>query len=141
MLAQRAIKSILTDSNQVHGWEIPDYVVEYQAGILASRMNQPDWRPKPSYAERYFSLRDSKALLEFANTCYFTRSVFPELGHRHGITSSYYVDLGQSAYDRVISMASIPSPVLTVMRDHFEFLAETALTALRYSGDFRSMWD
>jgi hypothetical protein len=27
------------------------------------------------------------------------------------------------------------------MRDHFEFIAEMALTAVRAQGGFRSMWD
>lgn len=132
-------KTLLTDTNNLHGWQIPAYVTQYQSHILAERLSQPNWRPEPSFAERYLEVRSMRQALEFANTCWFARAVFPELGQRY-TSARYYVDLGQSCYDRVIKEQQLASPTLNVMRDHFEFLAETAYTAIRHYGDFRSMW-
>jgi len=134
------IKQILTDTNQRHGWSIPDYVVEYLTAILADKVTKPQWQPEPSYAERYLQLRTSGEALEFGNTCWFTRSCFPELNQRI-LDHTYYTQLGQSCYDRVLRSSSVPSPTIRIMRDHFEFLAETTYTAMRHFGDFRSMWD
>lgn len=141
MTAAAWIRSILTDTYELHGWTIPEYVVQYETQVLASKINTPNWQPEPSYAEQYLTIRTEQQALHLANTCWFTRAVFPELGTRRGIRASYYVDMGQSCYDRVINRTSVPTPTIVAMRDHFEFLAEAAYTAIRHYGDFRSMWD
>lgn len=138
-MAVREFRNILTDTNELMGWRIPDYVIEYESRIFAAKLAQPNWQPEPSYAERYLSIRTSQQALDLANTCWFTRSVFPELGSRRGISESYYVQLGQSCYDRVLR--DTDSQTVETMRDHFEFLAETAYTAIRHYGEFRSMWE
>ena len=130
---------ILTDTNELMGWAIPNHVIAYESRIFADRVAQPRWQPEPSYAERYLSIRTPEQALSLANICWFTRSVFPELGNRRGIKESYYVQLGQSCYDRVLRHTE--STTVETMRDHFEFLAETAYTAIRHYGEFRSMWD
>ena len=114
-------------------------VVAYESRIFASKVATPNWQPEPSYAERYLSIRTTEQALALANVCWFTRSVFPELGRRRGITESYYVQLGQSCYDRVLRDSD--SETVEIMRDNFEFLAEKAYTAIRHYGEFRSMWD
>lgn len=138
-MAVREFRNILTDTNELMGWRIPNYVIEYESRIFAAKLAQPNWQPEPSYAERYLMIRTSQQALDLANTCWFTRSVFPELGSRRGISESYYVQLGQSCYDRVLR--DTDSQTVETMRDHFEFLAEAAYTAIRHYGDFRSMWD
>jgi hypothetical protein len=138
-LMVREFTRILTDTNELMGWAIPEYVIAYESRIFASKVEQPNWQPEPSYAERYLSIRTSEQALNLANTCWFTRSVFPELGSRKGINESYYVQLGQSCYDR--ALRDQESPTVEIMRDHFEFLAETAYTAIRHYGKFRSMWE
>lgn len=138
--AVNGIRQILRDTNELHGWTIPEYIVDYEARILADRVSQPSWQPEPSYAERYLQIRSDREALEFANTCWFTRSCFPELCGKI-LDSNYYTQLGQSCYDRVLRSTSVPSPTIRIMRDHFEFLAETTYTAIRHYGDFRSMWN
>lgn len=134
----QGIRQILTETNELHGWDIPDYVVDYEARLLAKYTRLPDWPPKPSYAERYMTLRTKKDILGFGNDCWFTRSVFPEL-HKDILGPRYYTDLGKSCYASLL--ADDPSPTLRAMCHHFEFLAETAYTAIRHYGGFRSMWD
>jgi len=133
-------RQLLTDTNLLHGWTIPQYIVNYQAEIFCDRLDKPGWQPEPSYAEHYMRIQTVSQALAFANVCWFTRAVFPELGKRRGLTERYYTDLGQSCYDYVIKTSSVPSPVLEAMRNHFEFLAETAYMAIRHYGDFRSIW-
>lgn len=137
--AVKGIRDILEETYELHGWSIPEHVVDYQTKIFASMLTKNPWEPEPSYAERYMTLRTTGQALELANTCYFTRSVFPELKSRRGIQPSYYVQLGQSCYDLVLQQTT--TQTLKTMRDHFEFLAECSYTALRHWGSFREMWD
>ena len=137
--AVKEFRKILTDTNELHGWRIPQHVVEYEARILASKVDKPDWKPKNTYAETVMQISTDDSALAFGNTCWFTRSVFPELGQRRGINDSYYVELGRTAYSRVLR--TVPSATVQIMHDHFEFLAECTYTAIRHYGDFRSMWD
>lgn len=138
-IAVNGIKDILVETNERHGWTIPEYVVDYEARVLASKIDRNPWQPEPSYAERYMTLRSAAEALELANTCWFTCAVFPELKRRHGVNSSYYVQLGTGCLEMVLKHSDMPA-VRTLHR-HFEFLAETAYTAIRHYGDFRSMWD
>ena len=137
--AENGIRDILVETYDLHGWSIPQHIINYQVQIFANMLAKNPWEPEPSYAERYLQLRTAREALELANTCYFTRSVFPELKMRRGIQPSYYVQLGQSCYDMVLQTST--QPTLRLMRDHFEFLAECAYTAIRHWGDFREMWD
>lgn len=138
-VAVQGIKSILSDTNKLHGWRIPDYVIDYEAGVLASKIDRVPWQPEPSYAERYMQLRTPRDAIELANTCWFTRAVFPELKQRHGISERYYVDMGVACYETVLKHNDWPA--VRTLHKHFEFLAETAYTAIRHYGEFRSMWD
>lgn len=138
-VAVTGIRDILVETNERHGWAIPDYVVNYEARVLASKIDRNPWQPEPSYAERFMMLRTITEALELANTCWFTRAVFPELKLRHGVNPSYYVQLGSSCYEMVLKHNDMPA--VRTLHKNFEFLAECAYTAIRHYGDFRSMWD
>lgn len=138
-VAVTGIRDILVETNERHGWTIPEYVVNYLARVLASKIDRNPWQPEPSYAERFMMLRTITEALELANTCWFTRAVFPELKQRHGVNPSYYVQLGSSCYEMVLKHNDMPA--VRTLHKNFEFLAETAYTAIRHYGDFRSMWD
>lgn len=133
------IRKILEETNDEHGWSIPEYIVAYEAEILAAKIDRNPWAPEPSYAERFMTIRTPAEALELGNTCWFTRAVFPELKSRRGINPSYYVDMGTSCYSRVLEYSTLPAVV--ALQRNFEFLAETVYTAIRHYGDFRSMWD
>lgn len=129
------IKQLLEETNLRQGWQIPQELVEYQARVLAKFAEEPKFEPWPSYAEQYMTIRTQAALQHFADVCWFTRAVFPELGQHRGIQPSYYVQLGSAAYQRTQQL------LLQEMARHFEFLAETALTAVRYNAGLREMWE
>lgn len=137
--ARSGIRAILEETYESHGWVIPPPVIAYHVDLLADYTTRPHWRPEPSYAEQYLQLRSREAAQELGNVCWFTRAVFPELMTRRGISERYYVDLGQSCYE--IALRDHKNPTLELIKEHFEFLAECAHTAIRYHGEFRSMWD
>ena len=138
-LAEQGIKDILTKTYELHGWTIPKHVVDYQARLLAEKIDKNPWQPEPSYAERYMTIRTPTEALALGNTCWFTRAVFPELGTNRGINTSYYVDMGMGCYELVLRYSEYPA--VRLLHKNFEFLAEAAYTAIRCYGDFRSMWD
>lgn len=140
-VAITAFKTLLTDTLDRQGWTMPMPLINYTVSILAEKLDKNPWQPEPSYAEQWMTIRTAEQALALGNTCWFTRAVFPELMQRRGIASSYYVDLGQGCYDRVLRGSYIDLPTVRAMRDHFEFTAEIALTAIRSEGGFRSMWE
>jgi hypothetical protein len=137
--ALKGIQAILEETYEQHGFTVPAHVVSYTAQILADKIDKNPWQPEPSYAERYLTLKTVNEALDLGNTCWFTRAVFPELGQRHGISSSYYVQLGQGCYERVLAVNE--HPAIRVLNEHFEWTAEIAHTAVRYYGNWRSLWD
>jgi hypothetical protein len=137
--AYLGIRQILVETNSSQGWTIPNYVLDWEARVLADRIDRSTWQPEPSYAECYMTIRTPGAAIELGNTCWFTRAVFPELGTRRGIDSSYYVQLGQGCFE--LALKHCDNPTLRTLCKNFEFLAETVYTAIRCNGDFRSMWD
>lgn len=137
--AHNGIRDIILEVWEQHGWTMPEPVIDMTVRILADKIDKNPWQPEPSYAERYLTIRTPLQALELGNTCWFTRAVFPELKSRHGITSSYYVQMGQGCY--TMALNHLDNPALRTMRDHFEFIAEAAYTAIRHYGYFREMWD
>ena len=137
--AVNGIRAILEETYEQHGFDVPPVVINYTAHILADKIDKNPWQPEPSYAEQFMQIRTMAQALDLGNTCWFTRAVFPELGERRGIKSSYYVDLGQGCYELVLRYSD--APAVRALHKHFEFLAEAAYTAIRLNGEFRSMWD
>ncbi len=138
IVAVNGIRDILKETVEAHSWQIPEPVLEYTVRILADKVDKMPWQPEPSYAEAYMKLKTPSEALELGNTCFFTRSVFPELLERRGLQASYFVELGQGSYS--IALKHAPMPHIQALRDNFEFLAEIVYTAVRMNGNFRSMW-
>lgn len=137
--ALKGFEDILSETLELQGWTIPNPVVKYTVQLLAERIDKNPWQPHPSFAERYMTIRSIFDAQDLGDTCFFTRAVFPELGAKRGINSSYYVDMGQGCYSYVLRLS--PDPAIKQMRDHFEFLAEVVWTAIREHGQFRPLWD
>lgn len=132
-------KDILNETLETNGWELPNPVVEYTVNLLVEKIDKNPWLPEPSFAERYMTLKSAVEAQDLGDTCFFTRAIFPELGNRHGIASSYYVSIGQGCYSYAYKI--VPDPAVKHMRDHFEFLAEVVWTSIRAYGYFRPLWN
>ena len=139
MLHHIKIRDVLDQCCEQQGWCLPMDVVSYCAEVLQAHVSLPNWQPQPSYAEQFMQMRTTRQAVDLGNTCWFTRAVFPELMSRRGIHSSYYVDMGTACFDRVLN--STGHPTVRKLRDHFEFTAEVAWTAIHSKGGFRSMWE
>lgn len=133
------IKQLLTECCDRQGWLLPEDIVNYCTRILADHVAKPDWQPRPSYAEQFLMVRTVQQYVALGNECWFTRAVFPDLMMKRGIKSSYYVDMGTACFDQVVNKTA--HPTVRKIRDHFEFTAEVAWTAIHAKADFRSMWD
>jgi len=138
-VAQQEFRKIIVETCSRQGWVIPEPVLNYTTRILADKLDKNPWQPEPSYAERYMSLKTPTEALELGNTCWFTRAVFPELMEKRGISSNYFVDMGQGCYELVLRYSELPA--VRLLQKHFEFTAEMTHTAVRYFDCYREMWD
>ena len=132
-------RDIMLETCQRQGWVIPQTLLDYTVKILADKLDKNPWQPEPSFAERYLTLKTPAQALELGNTCWFTRAVFPELMERRGISSSYFVQMGQGCYNIVLKHNE--HPAITQLNRYFEFTAEMTHTAVRHCNSLREMWD
>lgn len=135
----QAFNTLMTDTLDRQGWHIPKKLQQHMVEVLVSKIDQNPWQPQPSYAEQYMTVRGTDAIMALGDTCWFTRAVFPDIGAKRGISASYYTDLGQGCYTRVLAQIG-PDHEIQQLRDHFDFLAEVAWTVLHSQGEFREMW-
>lgn len=133
------IRTVLEECCERQGWVMPIDVIDYCAHVLYDHVNRPDWQPKPSYAEQFMTMRTVKQAMLLGNECWFARAVFPDMMKKRGVNSSYYVAMGTSCFDRVLTANN--NPTVRKLRDHFEFTAEVAWTAIHAKGELRSMWE
>ena len=129
----------MSDTLTRQGWNIPKKLQQHMVEVLVNKIDQNPWQPQPSYAEQYMTVQTVEAIMALGDTCWFTRAVFPDIGAKKGISSSYYTDLGQGCYDRVLARTGHNTSIQQ-LRDHFDFLAEVAWTVIHSQGDFREMW-
>ena len=137
---EQAFDHLFDDTLERQGWMVPKPLQRAMISILVNKIDKNPWKPEPSYAEQYLNARTPQALRCLGDTCWFTRAVFPQLGERRGIAASYYTDLGQGCYLRLLQHTG-PDTTLEMMIRHFDFLAEVAWTVIHSQGRFREMWD
>lgn len=137
---EHAFDQLFADTLDRQGWMVPKSLQRAMVSILVEKLDKNPWQPEPSYAELYLTARTPSALKWLGDTCWFTRAIFPQLGERRGISASYYTDLGQGCYSRLLNYTG-PDTNLEMMIHHFDFLAEVAWTVIHSQGRFREMWD
>lgn len=137
---ENAFTQLFEDTLDRQGWMVPKPLQKVMISILVDKMDKNPWQPEPSYAEQYLAARTPTSLKWLGDTCWFTRAVFPQIGEHRGISASYYTDLGQGCYSRLLQHTG-PDTTLELMIRHFDFLAEVAWTVVHSQGRFREMWD
>jgi hypothetical protein len=123
------LEKILDETQLRSGTSIPKPCQKYIIKILTNKIDKNPWQPEPSYAEAYMTVNSTASLLELAETCWFTRAIFPELNMNKGINKNYYVYIGQGCYNRIL--ARTYNYTLEQMITHFELLADITLAAIR----------
>lgn len=135
---RKLFEDLIEDTLTVQGWSWPRPVFDYTVQILTDKLDKNPWSPEPSYAEQYMTLQTAEEARLLGDTCFFARAVFPDYMQRRGLTSSYFVQLGQGCYDRVLKQYDIPA--VREINRNFEYIAEMTWTAVNSKGGFRSMW-
>ena len=136
---EQAFDQLFDDTLNRQGWLVPKSLKRAMVSILVEKLDKNPWQPEPSYAQLYLTARRPETLKWLGDTCWFTRAIFPQLGTRRGISASYYTDLGQGCYSRLLNYIG-PDNNLELMIRHFDFLAEVAWTVIHSQGEFREMW-
>jgi hypothetical protein len=129
-----AFTPMVDDTCQRKGYAIPSYVKPYLVELMSYWAERTDFTPDPSFAERYMTLAGSEKYKEFADQCLFCVSLFPELGQRRGIPTSYYAGLGSSAY-WALAQYQVHVKLFTTLSIGFELCSKVIGETVRQNSD------
>ena len=110
-----AFYSVVKETQEHTGYTLPNHIEAYVVMLLASKVDQPDFLPKGTFAESYMNNRSPK---ELGDTCLFVSGVFPSYGERKGLSRKYYKDIGRSSY------ASMRGEIFVELTTHFDLLSD-----------------
>jgi hypothetical protein len=102
-LWRETFSPMIADTCSSSGLDLPMYVKTYIVELMGYWAERTDFTPDPSFAERFMTLKYADEYKTFADQCLFCVALFPELGQRRGIPTSYYAGLGSSAYMTLVS--------------------------------------
>ena len=113
-----AFYSVVKETQDNTGYTIPQHIEAYVVMLLASKVDEPDFLPKGTFAENYLQNRSPK---ELGDTCLFVTGVFPNYGKRHGINKKYYQDIGIGSY--TVAADYMNGELFDDLAKHFTFLS------------------
>ncbi|MBO01798.1 MAG: hypothetical protein CMG35_04065 [Candidatus Marinimicrobia bacterium] len=113
-----AFYGVVKQTQDSTGYTLPHHIEAYIVMLLASKVDQPDFLPKGTFAESYMNNKTPK---ELGDTCLFVTGVFPEYGKRHGIKKSYYQDIGIGSYS--VAADYMNGELFGTLSKHFNFLS------------------
>lgn len=113
-----AFYGIVRDTQDTHGYELPDHLEAYIVMLLAHHVEHPDFLPDTSFAEKYLTIDSRKDAKSLGDTCLFVSGVFPNMGKRKGLNKSYYTSIGIGSY------SSMYGNLFEELATHFIFLSD-----------------
>lgn len=113
-----AFYGIVRDTQDTHGYELPDHLEAYIVMLLAHHVERPDFLPDTSFAEKYLTIDSRKDAKSLGDTCLFVSGVFPNMGKRKGLNRSYYTNIGIGSY------SSMYGNLFEELATHFIFLSD-----------------
>lgn len=113
-----AFYGIVRDTQDTHGYELPDHLEAYIVMLLAHHVERPDFLPDTSFAEKYLTIDSRKDAKSLGDTCLFVSGVFPNMGKRKGLNRSYYTSIGIGSY------SSMYGNLFEELATHFIFLSD-----------------
>tara|TARA_X000001036_G_C20658918_1_gene798122 strand:- start:1729 stop:2148 length:420 start_codon:yes stop_codon:yes gene_type:complete len=114
-----AFYSVVKETQEHTGYTLPNHIEAYVVMLLASKVDQPDFLPKGTFAESYMNNRSPK---ELGDTCLFVTGVFPDYGKKHGINKQYYQDIGIGSYS--VAADYMNGELFESLAKHFTFLSQ-----------------
>jgi hypothetical protein len=112
-----AFYGIVRETQDTHGYELPEHLESYVVMLLASYVERPNFLPNNSFAESYLSLNKRMDAKQLGDTCLFVSGVFPSYGERKGLSKSYYVNIGIGSY------STMYGELFGELATHFNFLS------------------
>ena len=114
-----AFYSVVKETQSTTGLTLPHHIEAYVVMLLASKVDQPDFLPKGTFAKSYMHNKNPK---ELGDTCLFVTGVFPEYGKKHGINKKYYQDIGIGSYS--VAADYMNGELFETLATHFTFLSD-----------------
>ncbi len=93
--------NIIRETSDVHGYYLPEHIESYVVMLLSSYVEKPDFLPKTSFAEEYFSNNNVYSAKELGDACLFVTGVFPAYGRSKGLDVKYFSDIGKTSYSSI----------------------------------------
>ena len=113
-----AFYGIVRETQDTHGYELPDHLEAYIVMLLAHHVERPDFLPDTSFAEKYLTIDSRKDAKSLGDTCLFVSGVFPNIGKRKGLNRHYYSTIGIGSY------SSMYGNLFEELATHFLFLSD-----------------
>lgn len=113
-----AFYGIVRETQEQHGYELPQHLEAYIVMLLAHHVERPDFLPDTSFAEKYLTIDKRKDAKSLGDTCLFVSGVFPNIGKRKGLNRSYYTSIGIGSY------SSMYGDLFGELATHFLFLSD-----------------
>ena len=113
-----AFYGIVRETQDTHGYELPEHLESYVVMLLASYVERPNFLPSNSFAESYLNLNKRMDAKQLGDTCLFVSGVFPTYGKRKGLSKSYYINIGAGSY------STMYGELFEDLAAHFSFLSE-----------------
>jgi hypothetical protein len=132
----QAFHGMVRDTRQDFGYELPVEVEHYVVLLLADHVDRPHWQPKPSFAETYLQLNNSREAKQLGDACLFMCGVFPEHGQRHGLNIAYYANMGKSSYHR--ASRDLRKDLFEQLADNFMIVSQMIRATTNPSPVYRS---
>lgn len=113
-----AFYGIVRDTQDIHGFELPEHLEAYIVMLLAHHVERPNFLPDTTFAEKYLALDTRKDAKSLGDTCLFVSGVFPTLGKNKGLNKNYYTNIGIGSY------SSMYGTLFEELATHFVFLSD-----------------
>lgn len=119
-----AFYGIIRDTQDKHGYELPEHLEAYIVMLLAHHVDRPNFEPTLSFAEQYLQLSSRMDAKTLGDTCLFVTGVFPNY---RKMQRSYYQSIGIGSYN------SMSGELFDQLATHFNFLGDFIDLSLRSS--------
>lgn len=134
-----AFHELITETTAKYGYSLPTDIEAYLVMLLSSYVEQPDFLPKPGFAENYLqlSVRKPYHAKQLGDVCLFVTGVFPEYGNRAGLNVTYFTNIGKTSYH--VASVNMNNTLFDILCQHFQICTEVLNAATNKKP--QTIWD